>query len=382
MSYQKRARLFFIDNLRILLITLVFMLHLSITYGGAGSWYYKDGQPDDISFVLLTWHNGTVQAFSMGFLFMLSGYFTAASYDRKGPWRFLKDRLLRLGIPMLCYDFFIQPLLLYLLIKVDVIKFESPFYKLLARYYSKFHIGTGPLWFVETLLIFAAFYVLWRLLVKHTAEPGQSDTKIPSSMIITIFALVLGIVSFTVRIWLPIGWSFEPLNLQFPFFPQYICLFTIGIVAYRRNWLMRIDGAAGKFWRSIGIIFIMVLFPVMFVAGGAFEGDVSSFAGGLHWQCLAYSVWEQFIGVAMIIGLSVLFRRRLNRQGRLAKIMSTSSYTAYIIHAPALVLLALAIRSITLYPLLKFALAVLIAVPLCFALGNFIRQLPLARRIL
>jgi hypothetical protein len=46
------------------------------------------------------------------------------------------------------------------------------------------------------------------------------------------------------------------------------------------------------------------------------------------------------------------------------------------------VLVALAIRNITLYPLLKFALAVFIAVPLCFALGNFIRQLPLARRIL
>ncbi|MHC4190985.1 MAG: acyltransferase family protein [Planctomycetota bacterium] len=379
---MEKARLLFIDNLRILLITLVIMLHLSVTYGGEGSWYYKEGQPDDISFVLLTWHNGTVQAFSMGFLFMISGYFTAASYDRKGPWRFLKDRLLRLGIPLLCYDFVIGPLLAYPLIRVGARESPGSYFDYLARYYSRFHIGTGPLWFVESLLIFAAFYVLWRLLIKRMAGPGKSDTKFPSCMTIAVFALVLGIVSFTVRIWLPIGWSFEPLNLQFPFFPQYICLFTIGVVAYRRNWLMRIDDAVGKFWLSIGIIFIVVLFPAMFVAGGAFEGDVSSFAGDFHWQCLAYSVWEQFIGVAMVIGLSVLFRKRLNRQGKLVKKMSASSYTAYIVHAPVLVLLALAIRNITLYPLLKFALAGLIAVPLCFALGNFIRQLPLARRIL
>lgn len=379
---MEKARLLFIDNLRTLLITLVFMLHLSITYGGVGSWYYKEGQPHHISFVLLTWHNGAVQAFTMGFLFMISGYFTAASYDRKGPWRFLKDRLLRLGIPLLCYDFVIGPLLAYPLIQVGAQESPGSYYEFLALYYSKFHIGTGPLWFVEALLIFAAFYVLCRLLVKRMAGPGQSDTKIPSCVTVAIFALLLGIVSFTVRIWLPIGWSFEPLNLQFPFFPQYICLFAIGIVAYRRNWLMRIDDAVGKFWLSIGIIFVVVLFPVMFVAGGAFEGDVSSFAGGLHWQCLAYSVWEQFIGVAMVIGLLVLFRERLNHQGRLARIMSASSYTAYIVHAPVLVLLALATRSITLYPLVKFALAVLIAVPLCFALGNFIRQLPLAKRIL
>ncbi|MHC4630323.1 MAG: acyltransferase family protein [Planctomycetota bacterium] len=379
---MEKARLLFIDNLRILLITLVIMLHLSITYGGVGDWYYKEGQPDDISFVLLIWHNCTIQAFSLGSLFMISGYFTAASYDRKGPRRFLKDRLLRLGIPLLCYDFVIGPLLAYPLIQVGAQESPGSYYEFLARYYSGFHIGTGPLWFVEALLIFAAFYVLWRLLIKRTAGAGQSDTKFPSCMTIAVLALVLGIVSFTVRIWLPIGWSFEPLNLQFPFFPQYICLFTIGVVAYRRNWLMRIDDAVGKFWLSIGIIFIVVLFPAMFVAGGAFEGDVSSFAGGFHWQCLAYSVWEQFIGVAMVIGLSVLFRERLNRQGKLARIMSASSYTAYIVHAPVLVLLALAIRSITLYPLLKFALAGLIAVPLCFALGNFIRQLPLARRIL
>lgn len=117
---MEKARLLFIDNLRILLITLVIMMHLSITYGGVGSWYYTQGQPDDISFVLLTWHNGTVQAFSMGFLFMISGYFTAASYDRKGPWRFLKDRLLRLGIPLLCYDFVITPLLAYT--RLDLLK--------------------------------------------------------------------------------------------------------------------------------------------------------------------------------------------------------------------------------------------------------------------
>ncbi|MHC4356595.1 MAG: acyltransferase family protein, partial [Planctomycetota bacterium] len=69
---MEKARLFFIDNLRILLITLVIVLHLSITYGGAGGWYYKEGQPDTLSFVVLTWSNTTSQAFFMGFLFLIS----------------------------------------------------------------------------------------------------------------------------------------------------------------------------------------------------------------------------------------------------------------------------------------------------------------------
>ena len=378
---MERARLFFIDNLRILLISLVIMLHVSVTYGGEGSWYYKEGQADMITSIVLTVHNAINQSFFMGFLFLISGYFTVASYERKGPRRFLKDRLLRLGIPMLCYDFFIQPLLSYPLMRVGVQESSGSYFDFLVSYYSRFHIGTGPLWFVESLLIFAVFYVLWRVLVRPMASPGQSDGKIPGCITISIFALVLGIVSFTVRIWLPMGWAFGPLNLQFPFFTQYIGLFIVGILAYRHNWFMRIPNAIGKFWFSIAIIFIVILFPALFVLGGA-PDDISLFMGGVHWQCFAYAVWEQFVGVAMIISLLVLFRNRFNRQGRVAKIMSASSYTAYIVHAPVLVLLTLAIRNITLYPLLKFALVGPIAILLCFALGNFIRQLPLARQIL
>jgi len=384
---MERARLFFIDNLRILIITLVVMLHLSITYGGVGSWYYRN-VPEGYMSVPLTWHNGTVQAFSMGLFFLISGYFTPGSYDRKGPRRFFKDRLLRLGIPILCYDFVIGPLMAYPLMQAvaleqgSTLQFVGSYPEFLSGYYSRFHVGTGPLWFVEALLIFAGFYVLWRLFAKTLACPVQDGGKVPSNLIIALFALALSAVTFIVRIWLPIGWSFEPLNFQFPFFPQYICMFVVGIIAYRRNWLVRIPDAMGKLWICIALLLILILFPALFVLGGALHGNVSAFMGGFHWQCFGYAAWEQFTGVAVIIALLFLFRKWLNRQGSVSKAMSASAYTAYIIHAPVVVLVTLAMRNISLYPLLKFALAVLIAVPLCFALGNFIRQLPLARRIL
>jgi hypothetical protein len=276
----------------------------------------------------------------------------------------------------------------YPLIKVGALKrgstlqFYGSYSEFLSIYYRRFHIGTGPLWFVEALLIFAGVYVLYRLLSKTPVSSVQDDGKLPSNLTLALFALALGIVTFIVRIWLPIGWSFEPLNFQFPFFPQYICMYFVGIIAYRHNWLTRIPDAMGKLWLGVALLFILILFPVLFILGGALEGDVSSFTGGLHWQCFGYAAWEQFTGIAMIIAMLFLFRKRFNRQGSLSKAASASAYTAYIIHAPVTVLVAIAIRNINLYPLLKFALAVLIAVPLCFALGNFIRQLPLAKRIL
>jgi len=389
---MEKARLFFIDNLRILLITLVAMIHLSITYGGAGSWYYKEGQADTLSSVILSWHNGTVQSFSMGLFFLIAGYFTPGSYDRKGPGQFLKDRLLRLGIPMLSYDFVIGPLVAYPLIQTGVWQSSGSYLNYLARYYSRFHIGTGPLWFAEALLIFAISYALWRVLAKGGSLKAEGfgdgasqiihDSRLPGNLTIAAFAVALGIVSFLVRIWLPIGWAFGPLNLQFPFFPQYICLFIVGAVAYRRDWLVQIPDSMGRLWLCIAILFVVVLLPALIVAGGALSGDLMPFMGGLHWQCFTYAIWEQVTGVAIIITVLVLFRKHLNRQGKLAQAASAGAYTAYIIHGPIIILVALAIRSVTLYPLLKFALAVLISVPLCFALANVIRKLPLARRIL
>jgi glucan biosynthesis protein C len=378
----KKPRLFFVDNLRILLIVLLVLHHLAITYGHSGAWYYLEGRPDELSSIVFMVFNTVNQAFFLSFFFLISGYFTPGSYDRKGPWPFLKDRLLRLGIPLLIYILFIDPLIEYA-VAFYVRGLRAPFWRLLGLYFGDYRgLGSGPLWFVESLLIFAALYVLWRVLTKPAANRPRPDGKTPGSLAIAAFAFLLGVVTFIVRIWLPAGWNFELLNLQFPYFPQYIALFVVGLFAYRRNWFLEISDAKGKLWLGIAIACIVVVFPVMFVLGGAMERGPAPFIGGLHWQSLAASVWEQFVCMGLVIGLLVVFRKRYNRQGSLAKALSASAYTVYLIHAPVIVFLALALRGISLYPLLKFALVAPLAVALCFLIANYLRKLPLARSIL
>jgi surface polysaccharide O-acyltransferase-like enzyme len=131
----------------------------------------------------------------------------------------------------------------------------------------------------------------------------------------------------------------------------------------------------------IVLLLILVLFPILFILGGALEGNTDAYAGGLTWQSFAYSTWEEFICVGMIIILLVWFREKFNRQGALTKAMSDSTYTVYFIHAPVLVFLALALKDIELYPLLKWALVSPIAIFLCFVIAFFLRKLPLLRNI-
>jgi glucan biosynthesis protein C len=377
----KRARLYFVDNLRILLIIVLILHHLAITYGHSGGWYYLEGRPDDIAVLVATLFSGVSQAFYLGFFFMISGYFTPGSYDRKGPWPFLRDRLLRLGIPLLFYIVIIDPLIVYA-VAFSVRGIQVSFWDFLGQYYGNYRgLGTGPLWFVETLLIFAIIYALWRLLARPAVTAAQRDGKPPSNLAIAVFALLLGVVTFIVRIWLPVGWKFVPLNLQFPYFPQYIALFVVGITAYRQNWFLGIPTATGKVWLGIAIICILLL-PVVFVLGGVLEGNTGPFLGGVHWQSFALSLWEQFLCMGMVVGLLVLFRERLNHQGRLAKDMAASAYTVFLIHAPVIVFLALALRGVILHPLLKFLLVAPVAIAICFILASFIRKLPLLRDIL
>ncbi len=371
-----KDRLLFIDNLRILLIVLVILVHLAITYGApVGDWYYQEVRAGMIESIIYVFFLAVSQSFFMGFFFLISGYFTPGSYDRKGAWHFFKDRLLRLGIPLLFYIIFIDPLMVYVLALSK--GFTGSFLEFLDSYIGNYRgLATGPLWFVETLLIFAIIYIIWRLLVKGT----HRESKIPENTTIAIFAFILGVVTFIVRIWFPIGWYFELVHLQISFFPQYIAMFIIGLITFRGNWFMQISKKTGRLWLWMAGA-LLILFPVLLLLY-IYAGDPALLIGGLNWQAFTYALWEQFLGVAIIMALTVLFREKYNNQGRLAKAMSASAYTVYIFHAPIIVLLALTLRGVILDPLLKFVLIAPLAVGLCFLLSNYIRKLPIARSIL
>jgi hypothetical protein len=375
-----KPRLLYIDNLRILLTILVIMHHLAIGYGGPGDWPYREpGEMGMVSTILITLFLAINQSFFMGFFFMISSYFTPASYDRKGAWPYLKDRLIRLGIPLLFYMFVITPLLSYVLARFY--GYQGSLGDYLNRFLQDFQgLTVGSLWFVAALLIFSIFYVLWRLLPMPSITLDPNEGKAPSNLAIAGFALVLGLLTFVVRIWLPVGWAAPVLNFQLAHFVQYIALFIVGILAYRGNWFESLTAAQGKTWFRM-VLILLVLFPILFVAAGALEGDIDKAFGGVHWQSLAYSVWEQFMCMAMVVTLLVWFRTRFNHQGSLTQKMSAAAYATYIFHQPVIILLAIALSSIRFDLALKFVLVAPLAVALSFLVGYAVKRLPLARDI-
>jgi surface polysaccharide O-acyltransferase-like enzyme len=371
------SRLLFIDNIRTMLTIQVVMFHVMVIYAGTGGWLYKEGREDFVTGALGAYFVTVSQAFFMGLFLFVAAYFVPGAYDRKGAARFLKDRLVRLGIPLLVYSWILSPLLVYLVLR-QTQGVSLPWVDYLPGVKYEAFIGSGPLWFVETLLIFSLLYALWRFLTKSRPAASPATTPFPGNAAIALFAALLAVAGFLIRLWRPIFWNFSPLNLQFPFFAQYIALFVVGLIAYRRNWLLNLPARTGKVWLVVGIVTILLFWP-MVLAGNM---NIEPFLGGWQWQAFAFALWESFVCVGTCIGIIYLFRRRADHQGRLAQTLSRNAYGAYVIHGVVITVIALLVREMDVYPLLKWALVSAVSIPLCFGLSALIRKLPAVDRVL
>jgi peptidoglycan/LPS O-acetylase OafA/YrhL len=376
------SRMLYIDNLRILLISMVVVQHVAVTYGAVGSWYYHDPVTNLTTGIILTIWTGIGMASGMGFFFLIAGYFTPGSCDRKGTKSFLLDRLIKLGIPLLIYDLLLDPLVVYIASGL-----HGSYWSFYATYLlHEKGIANGPVWFIAVLLLFTLVYAAWRVLSRHRTYATGGAWKLPGYRAIFCFIFALGLVSFVVRIWWPAGWIFQLLNVPVGYLPQYISFFILGIIAYRSNWFFKLTPIMGRDWSLIALIVTLIFACLVTIP--LIQGTSSSqqtglpISGGFQWLAFCYALWESFVIVGVCIGLLVLFRQHLNHQGRLAKNLAANVYAVYMIHPLVLVGFAFVFHTVALYPLLKFVISVIIVLPLCFLLSDLVRKIPLVNRIL
>ena len=378
----KTGRMLFIDNLRLLMIALVVVQHAAVTYSGLGSWYYVEhSRLDLISNLLFGVFQAMTQGYFMGLLFLIAGYFVPGAYDRKGFARFVKDRLIRLGIPALIYVFGVNPFIQYVLLGPLPGQPSPMFLKYYLDYLASGRIlsGSGPLWFAIALLAFTVVYALARLVSRPALRPA-APSRVTAAMTVGLI-LIIAVGAFAIRLVLPVGTAIY--NMQLCYFSSYIVLFAVGILAYRQQWLNKMPAAAGFGWLRAGLIGGPVSLVALMVAGGVFRQGLAAFNGGWHWQSAAYALWESFIAVSMSVGLIVLFREKCAGQSRLVKALSDSAFAVYVFHAPVLIGLSLLMRPLATIPLVKFLVAAGLALAASFGLAFLVlRRVPVLKEVL
>ncbi|MFH1567930.1 MAG: acyltransferase family protein [Gemmatimonadota bacterium] len=327
-----------VDNLRTAMIAAVVWMHAAVTFSHLGDWYQlASAAPATWERALFALGQSHLQAFFMGLLFLLSGLFADGALARRGPWRFLGERTRRLLGPTALYVAAINPLIYLVLLRPWWTREGFSWGSWLAAYFLQVEVlaRTGPLWFCVALWLFVAAWLGLRQV--RPASPGPSPRPVPGLAVVGAAALALGLVTFAVRLVQPIGTSV--LNLQLPFFPQYVAAFAVGVVAGRHRWLERAPVGACRRLIALALGLGLPLWLATVWLNGTSDEAVGRLGGGWHGAALAYAVWEQWFGALFGLGLALLARDRWNRAGPRLAAVNANSFRVYVVHAPVLIAL-------------------------------------------
>ena len=389
---RRVRRLAWLDNLRIALTALVVVHHAAQPYGPE-DWWYVEGQPGTPALARLSAIDGS---FFMSLFFFVSAVFVPGSIRRRGAWRFLKGRLVRLGIPVLIGALTIVPGLTYAYYvhyrDYPPISFPSYFLGVYLGLGDKPADWTGPswpdlqfghLWFVQNLLVYTVLYVVCSWMVRLVQRPRrggrvQVARRPPGHGALLGLTVVITAATFLVRVWYPLdAWVavLDFLQVEPARVPQYAAFFVLGVLACRYDWLEECDARVGWVWLGGGLAGVTVLFVV-----GADAGCFGP--GGFNGPALAWAAYDSALCVSLCLGLLTVFREAVTRSSRLSAELAANSYGVYVLHVPLVVVVQYCLTGRGFSPAGAWVTTSVCTLSAAFLLAAGVRRLPGCRRVL
>lgn len=324
-SVTKRIPAF--DYLRAFVIFLVVLHHAVMAYctGGEvahGGEYTKASAPIVDSaqwdgFNLMVMGN---DSFFMPLMFLLAGLFVRPSLARKGLGRYLADRALRLGVPLLVGIVTVVPLSYYASYR------QSGGTADFATFWAHMVTGdpwpSGPLWFVGALLVFdaASAFILTRdpvrLGVRRLLAALDRWPKAMWGVAFLAMAAIVFLPALLVlgpSLWLTVG----PFGIQASRIGLYAFFFVAGAI-------VGADRLAGFFephWRRWPLLAAATA-VLFFALHGA---TLPAVAGGALMLLFC---------VAMALGLLALAVRFGQRRSAVGDSLGANAYGIYLVHYP------------------------------------------------
>ena len=328
----KRERLYYLDNLKVFLTFMVIIHHVVCMFSGGGwiwNFNHYDGDEDDdyvnYTKTMGSWILTLNQMYFMCMFFFISGYFTPASFRKKGAQAFLADKFKRLGIPFVAVSWVYFPIcILSGIYMIDSVGSEEQSgNKITDLWYYGCIPNPGPLWFVGWLCIFSYLYTN----VDHS-EPTVMSC--PSPLKLLGWSIPLSFLNFLLMltglgpfIYMPIAQGSLPFDILF---------FYGGCIAYNNKWLDR--GTPGGFveimenkWTKIstyGTLITLAVGALPFMLSSASSNHTVSFLA-------QFGLCTVGIGLIFYVELD-FFRLYFNFTGPVSKLLAKAAYTAYIIH--------------------------------------------------
>lgn len=313
-------RIYWMDNLRTIIILFVVLYHVGGVYESAGlwGWFWIVDDPDTIPWVGIL---GIVfDIFVMPTLFFISGYLTPPSLKSKTSLEFMKGKFKRLMIPWVIAVFTLIPLYKVIFLYSRGLPQEN--------WSTYFHI-TNPnsqnwLWFLPVLFAFDMLYLLFSSAKIRLPNISFKAAVLGSVLIGFVYSFAIGgLVGFR-------SWTLTPLiDFENERLLIYFLAFLLGVLSFRQKVFSGNPQDKTLYIVASSIAWIPVtlhigarIYPIFFPEGFA----ITPMYRLIYWLSFYLAL------LCMVYLMVETFWRYFDRTGRIWGELNRNSYGVYIIH--------------------------------------------------
>lgn len=337
-----------LDLTRAVLMVLGVIYHTALVYRENRIWRVNA----DTGHIVFNFLASFLADFRMPAFYVVAGFFVAFTVRKYGTQKSMKDRMIRLAVPMIFIGFTFNPLMHILSVNI-----ESP----IGIKYFLFGEWLAHLWFIGNLLVYCYLSLLW---IRYCTTDYSKRTS-PITVILFIFLIIP-----TAYILIPmIGKkfysgdflfiSFERLYAYFPYYVLGTIFFCIRTLIFQ---LM-----TPRFSILLALFYISMQFATLQI-----PPDFS-------WTVKAIFIQSANTALALFFISSL---NSFKRKSRLVDNLVASSYTVYLLHMPVIVVLFHAIGSLTPNPFINFLVISITTYFMCHYFHHLILASPQSKWLL
>ena len=358
-------RLYFLDNLKWVIIGLMTVFHAAMCYMAyAPDWWYvvDKSQPVFSGTVFILW----VDIFIMPVMFFISGYFGLMSLSKHGAGTFWRKKFSRIAVPWIFGAMVFAPLVTYIILASR--HAPTDFWTFYTTLFWGPLYEQAQYWYLGALL---ALYVLLTIAVA-LAPSLWTRSMLPKRPSVLLYAALLVLSTASIygagSVMHPDAWKFYYyiLVLQPVRIVTYILVFFLGAWAWRSRWFE--SGGyvpSAWFWGLVTLVISPAYLwqKLLLPTTGA---DAATLA-------LANALTQGPFMSSATLFLLTLFAPHLDYTTPLLSSLSQTSYPVYYLHMEVLFPVAWAFTTLPwLNVYIKYLLVCAITLIICYLLGKHV----------
>jgi peptidoglycan/LPS O-acetylase OafA/YrhL len=331
-----------LDWLRVGAVYLLLVFHTAKVFDRTPFYHLKNPEQS----TALTVFTSGVHQWHMPLLFVLAGWSISPSLDRRSRRAFLRERRLRLLVPLGFACATMMPVIKYVEMR-HLDHLRQGFFEFLPTFYSRFDRFTwAHLWFLAYLFTFTRLYL--PLFERLRRSRLSFDHLRPGFLYLPLVPLAL--IQLTLRARWP---GYQNLYDDWANFAYYSLFLLIGFALGRWPEIERAVHRESRRAAVIGLGALALLVPLFARARAPHAGLSLEWLGGQTLTAIA--------GYCTVLGLLGFAARRLRFSNRALAYLRDSQMPVYVLHQLAVVLIAAFVITLPLSIAAKYTLVLLAA---------------------